>query len=416
MAAKKIKIVLGVVAATACLSGAIWAGRYGSWAPKQHNARELAIVRRQRLYTEFDDLRRGKEPRASAGIAANPEIDSRPPLADEPPFPKLAITERVYRFGSMEVGEEKTHTFRVENRGEGPLLIARGPTQCTCTFSRLEKGSIAPGDFAEVKVTWKPTEFNDAFSKTALVYTNDPEAPQIDFAVVGRVVQKAELVPIAWNMGEITEESLTVPVGKIGSELNGNLKITSVEVGDPNVKVAYKPIPKSELTRGWLAGYEFTATAGKGIPWGRFRANVRIRTTADPDRPIDLTLDAVRTGDMRFLPPLGAGRWSLNKTLLNLGIFAHEQGRKVALPAVVPAMKGSFRLEKVESDVNFLKISVEPDPTISADNRQGVRFVVEVPPGSSPLSRPTMAPVRVTLRTNHPALSQIGFDVAFVSK
>jgi hypothetical protein len=116
------------------------------------------------------------------------------------------------------------------------------------------------------------------------------------------------------------------------------------------------------------------------------------------------------------VPIVGAATWSLNKTLLNLGIFGHEQGRKVALPALVSAMKGGFRLEKVESDVNFLKISVEPDRTLSAENRQGIRFVVEVPPGSPPVTRPTLTPIHVALRTNHPTLSQIGFDVAFVSQ
>jgi hypothetical protein len=79
-------------------------------------------------------------------------------------------------------------------------------------------------------------------------------------------------------------------------------------------------------------------------------------------------------------------------------------------------MKGDFRLASVESDVNFLKISVEPDPKSNTDGRQGVRFVVEVVPGSAPLARPTSAPVHVTLKTNHPALSEIGFDIAFVSR
>jgi hypothetical protein len=70
----------------------------------------------------------------------------------------------------------------------------------------------------------------------------------------------------------------------------------------------------------------------------------------------------------------------------------------------------------VESAVSFLKISVEPDPKIGSNDRQGVRIVVEVPPGSPPLTRPVWAPVRVTLKTNHPTLSEIGFDLAFVSR
>jgi hypothetical protein len=415
-----LRIVVGVVAATICLSGAIWVGRFGPWTTKQQTARELAIVRRQRTYTEFEDLRTGREPRDSVGIAADPLIDPRPPIADKPPFPKLAVEERIYRFGTMEVGEEKTHTFRVENKGAGPLLIGRGPTQCKCTISRLTQGTVPPGGFAEVKVSWKPVEFEQSFAKTAMVYTNDPEAPEIDFAVLGRVVPKVEVQPLAWNIGEITKENNGTTLGKIGSPLNADFKIATIETADPNLKISYKPLAKPDLNRaGWSAGYEFTAAVGQGIPWGRYRSKARIRTTADPDHPVDVDVTAVRTGDIRFLPPVpivGSATWSLSKTLLNLGIFGHEQGRKVAVPALVSAMKGDFRLASVESDVNFLKISVEPDPKSSTDGRQGVRFVVEVVPGSAPLARPTSAPVHVTLKTNHPALSEIGFDIAFVSR
>jgi hypothetical protein len=420
MRAFKVRIVLGAVAAVVALSGSIWLGRYAPWAPKQPSARELALVRRLRTYNEMEDLRKGREPKDSVGIASDPMIDPRPPIADKPPFPKLAIQERVYRFGTMEVNEERTHTFRVENRGQGPLLLGRGPTQCKCTISRVSQGTIPPGGFAEVELRWKPLEFEQSFAKTAIIYANDPEAPEIDFAVVGRVVPKVEVLPLAWNAGEITEDHDGNAVGKIGSPLDATLKIATVESADPNLKIAYKAMAKPELTRaGWSAGYVFTATVGKGIPWGRFRSKARIRTTSDPDHPIDVDVTAVRSGDIRFLPPIaivGGGTWSSTKTLLNLGIFGHEQGSKVALPALVSAMKGNFRVLGVESNVNFLKISVEPDPKIGSSERQGVRIVVEVPPGSPPLTRPMWSPVRVTLKTNHPALSEIGFDLAFVSR
>jgi hypothetical protein len=79
-------------------------------------------------------------------------------------------------------------------------------------------------------------------------------------------------------------------------------------------------------------------------------------------------------------------------------------------------MKGSFQIVGVESEVAFVKISVEPDPKIGGNDRQGVRIVVEVPPGSTPLTRPVSAPVHVTLKTNHPALPEIGFDLALISQ
>jgi hypothetical protein len=414
---RTVRIVLGVVVATICLSGAIWLGRYTSLAEK---SKESTLVRKERTLNEFEDLRAGRTPRDSVGIASDPNIDPRPPLADSPPFPTAAIQERVYRFGTMEVGDERKHAFRIENRGQGPLLVGRGPTQCKCTITKLSNGTIPPGGFAEVEIVWKPLEFTESFTKAAIIYTNDPEAPAIDFAVVGRVVPKVQVLPLSWNAGEIKEEHSGTAVGKIGSPLDASLKIATVEAGDPNLKITYKPLAKEQLTRaGWAAGYEFTASFGKGIAWGRFRSKARIRTTSDPDHPIDVDVMGVRSGEIHFLPPvpiIGGGTWSQNKTLLNLGIFGHDKGSKVALPALVSAMKGNFQMVGVESNVDFLKISLEPDPKIGDGDRRGFRFVVEVPPGSPPLSCPTWAPVRVTLKTNHPALSQIGFDLAFISR
>jgi hypothetical protein len=328
--------------------------------------------------------------------------------------------ERVYRFGTIQVGEEKSHKFRIENRGEGPLSIGRGPTQCKCTLSRLANGSIAPGGFAEVDVSWTPNEFEEAFSKMAKIYTSDPETPEIDFAVIGHVVPKVEARPLTWNLGEISEKETSKVVGKIGSPLNAKFSVATVGVTGPNVKITYKPLTKEELAAAhWSAGCEFTATVGKDLPWGRFKSKARIRATNDPEHPVDVDINAVRTGDLHFLPvmPLvGTGIWSSNRTLLNLGVFGHERGSKVVMPALVSSMKGNFQLLGVDSEVGFLKISAQPDPSIGDAERQGVRFLIEVPPGSPALSRPSFAPVHVTLRTNHPTLSKIGFDIAFVSE
>jgi hypothetical protein len=412
-------IVVGVVTATAVLSGAIWLGRYAPWVEKTKPS-DSVILRRTRTLHEMEDLRAGREPTDSVGIATDPTIDRRPPLAEQAPFPKLAIQERVYQFGTMEVNEERKHAFRVENRGESPLLISRGPTQCKCTISSLSQRSIPPGGFAEVELRWKPLEFEEAFHKTAMIWTNDPEAPEIDFVIAGHVVPKVELLPLSWNAGEVTDEHGGTAVAKIGSPLDANLKIASIQPDDPNLKVTYRPLAKPELSRaGWSSGFELTAAVGKEIPWGRYRSHARIRTTLEPDRPIDVDVSAVRTGALRFLPPVpivGRGSWSSSKTLLNLGDCRHEQGSKIALPALISAMKGPFRLEGVESSLSFLKVSVEPDPTINTDGRQGIRFVLELPPGSPPLTCTASAPVRVTLKTNHPTLSQIGVDLAFVSR
>ena len=412
------KIAFGVLTTAVVASGAIWLARYSPWTKKETPAKELTVVRKQKIYNEMEDLRAGREPRESAGIASDPTIDPRPKIAEEPPFPKLAIEERVYQFGKMEVDEEKKHSFRIQNKGKGPLQIGRGPTTCTCTISKLQNGTIAPGGFADVELRWKPTKGDPKFHKTALVWTSDPEFREVAFEIAGEVVPKIEVVPPALNAGEVTEEHGAAATGLIGSQLDKNLKIVAVEPADANLTVSYKPLAKSELDRRqWTAGYEVTATVGQGIPWGHYRSLARIRTA---NTIINLEVTAVRTGTIRFLQPVpivgSPALWSASKSMLNLGIFRHEQGRKIAIPALVSSMKGELRLASVESNVDFLKIQVEPDPGIQTGNRQGIRFVLEVPPGSPPVAFPSWAPAHVKVRTNHPTLSEINFDVALISQ
>ncbi len=104
---------------------------------------------------------------------------------------------------------------------------------------------------------------------------------------------------------------------------------------------------------------------------GAVSSKARIRTTSDPEHPIDVDVAAVRSGDIRFLPPIpivGGGIWSSTSTLLNLGIFEHKQGSKVVMPALVSAMKGNFQVLGVESEVDFLKISDKRDRKIGRTN------------------------------------------------
>jgi hypothetical protein len=418
-AMKAVGILLGVVTATGVLSGAIWLERYAPWISKDHST-ESVLVRRMRTLNEMEDLRAGRTPKDSVGIANDPTIDKRPPVAETAPFPKASIVERVYRFDKMEVNEEKTHTFRIENKGESPLLIARGPTQCKCTISKISQGSIPPGGSADVELRWTPREPASKFSKAALIWTSDPKLPEINFAVVGRVYAPFEAAPQALNAGEVTPEQVGTAVGAVGSPLNANFKILSVEPSDPYLKVTYRAMTDGELAHAdWSSGYQLTATVDRGIPWGRYRSQVRVRTSLDPDRPITIEVTALRSGEIRFLqalPIVGSGYWFADRTLLNLGTFSHQRGSKVALPALITSMNGEFQVLGVESEVNFLKVSVERGAQPPSGERQELRFVVEVPPGSPPLARPHQTPVHITIRTNHPSLGEVGFDVAFVSQ
>jgi hypothetical protein len=409
-------IGLGSVVAFAAIATSVWSARYAPWADGRRAAPEPLVAQ---LEARKEGAARwaGVTPDPGASGAQNPDpsVDARPPLADDAPLPRAVVGERGYEFGSMGIGERKSHTFRIDNQGEGPLLIGRGPTECKCTISKLTNREVPPGRSAEVEIAWTPREPESRFEKSAIIWTNDPRLPEIRFRVAGKVAPPLTVAPLAWHAGSVAEDHDGKATGIVAADLHADFKIASVEHADPNVTVSYKPMSASALKRaGKVAGYEFTATVGKGIPIGNFRSWVRIVTTLEPKTPIDIELTAVRQGPIRFLTA-GNARWSSEKSLLNLGRFRHEDGIKTELSAYVYDMRGKFQLLGAKSTDSFVKVSLEPSPESATGEQQGIRFVFEVPPGSPPVNYFTQKPVHVTVQTNHPSLKTIDFDLQFVS-
>src|SRR5580704_16616802 len=267
------KLAFGMVVSIVCASAAIWAARFAPWVERSAAAPN-PLVNRLREMKEGAARRAGKTLEAGGGEARNPDpaVDVRPPIADQGPFPLAATGERAYQFGHMRIGERRTHHFRIENKGQAPLLIAKGPTECKCTISNLMTHEVAPGGFADVEVAWTPRESEPTFEKAAVVWTNDPNLSEIRFRIAGKVGRAVAVSPTAWHAGIVAEDQDGKAVGLVVSEVDAAFKILSVEPSDLHVRVSYKPMTSSSLDRvKMLADYEFTATVGKGIPIGNFR-------------------------------------------------------------------------------------------------------------------------------------------------
>jgi hypothetical protein len=415
-----LNTAIGTVLGLLCVSTGIWSARYAPWVERPHSPPDPVVMRMLEMKSGAA-RRAGIKPEAGEGtqLALDPAVEARPPVASHAPFPKAMVDESIFEFGHMEPNETKRHHFRVENKGQAPLFIAKGPTECKCTISNLTTREVAPGGFADVEVAWTPHESERTFEKAALIWTNDPNLSEIRFRIAGKVGRAVAVSPTAWHAGIVAEDLDGKAVGLVVSEVDAAFKILAVEPSDPNIKVSYKPMTSSTLDRvKMLAGYEFTATVEKGIPIGNFRSRLRITTSLYPKTPIDVDLTAVRPGPIHFLPPVpivGNARWNSEKAVLNLGRFRHEIGSKTALPAFIFDMKGKFAMLGVKSSDSFVKVSLEPNPANGSTDQQGIRFVFEVPPGSPPVNYFTRKPAHVTVQTNHPTLKNLDFDLEFVS-
>lgn len=78
-------------------------------------------------------------------------------------------------------------TFRYVNVGDAPLHITAARTSCGCTLPHYTREDVAPGDTAEVTVSYDPTGRPGRFSKNVYVETNTDPA-RTTLAVSGVVI------------------------------------------------------------------------------------------------------------------------------------------------------------------------------------------------------------------------------------
>ncbi len=65
-----------------------------------------------------------------------------------------------------------THTFKISNKGDMPLVITRVIASCGCTTPNWTKEPIAPGGTGEINITFNPKGRPGPFAKTISVYSN----------------------------------------------------------------------------------------------------------------------------------------------------------------------------------------------------------------------------------------------------
>jgi hypothetical protein len=216
----------------------------------------------------------------------------RPKVAVKPPFPKAVVPARSFDLGSVDVGEERKHAFRIENKGEGRLILA---SEFGTQGRPLWHREVPPGGSTELELSLRSLESSPTFAKRTTVWTNDPKMPEIQFELVGRVLADFRVEPRdEWRV-RITGDQDGKVTGKIGSEREESFRIVSVETDNRLVTVDYRPLNAEELHQAQLkSGYAFNVTVSKEIPEGVFHTELKIHTTLKNGETISVGLTALQ--------------------------------------------------------------------------------------------------------------------------
>lgn len=361
----------------------------------------------------------------SPDLAAGPSFGSDLPkpnsasTVSEAPSPRVEAAEPNYDFGTMQRGATKSHEFVVKNAGNAPLQLEMGPTSCKCTLSDADSGPIAPGESANVNLTWVAKVNAGPFRQTATVLTNDPRRPRLELSVEGEVTDVAGMEPREFLIGKVgagdktetsiylgayddeeLEVSATMAEGTRNPELY-QVKVVPVDAADAPIKAATSAV-------------RIDVTAGPGLPLGALTEWVNIETSLEAAPVVLAPIIGAVEGDISIH---GRG-WNRELGVLNFGNVPSGEG---AVAKLLVSFKGEHAADAAaevkEVDPEWLIAEIgEPRPV--GESKTHIPLTIRIPPGRTPVIRnesgQSDGDARVVLKTEHPDTPEIDVRVRFI--
>lgn len=121
----------------------------------------------------------------SVGLMAQSSVSSEGPQSG----PKITFQETEHNFGDINQGDKVEHVFTFENVGSEPLILSNVTTTCGCTASDWPREPLAPGETANIKVTFNSAGKMGRQNKVVTIYSNAVNA-QERVKMIGNVLPK----------------------------------------------------------------------------------------------------------------------------------------------------------------------------------------------------------------------------------
>ena len=349
------------------------------------------------------------------------------PISETGPWPKAVVPEDEHNFDVMTVGAQKSHKFVIKNEGDVPLQYKLIGTSCSCTVSDMESKKvyeIPVGEQREIELTWKPREFDDQFSKTAEIYTNDPERQIVTFSVVGRVEEILSSNPVeGWPLQDIDRNNPVTLTGEIYSSILEEIAIEKIDVSKEWLKVTSEPFSKTDLE-------EFNAKCGHKIKVvfdpadlnvGKIAELVTVHTKVDEAKEIPFAITGNFLGPITARPyrPEGtkAMRYHPEFLHIDIGQFPASKGGKGWYKLIIADMPEGLEFEatEIEPSLGNVKVTVKRQASPPQSKHQFAIVEFEVLPGVTTGTYQKKNSVKIKVKTNHPKAKELKFYLEFIA-
>jgi hypothetical protein len=285
---------------------------------------------------------------------------------------------------------------------------------------QFSKSPVPPDESAEATITWKATSMGQ-FRHTANVMTNDPSRPEIQFSIVGKVMNSFRVSPEEIVFSGASATNSTTAEMRIYSYRGQEVEVTGhkflVEETADKFEIRVEPLTAEQLkedpdAKGGVAVFISTKP---GLTVGPFAQKLELTLNLPGNPVVDVSIQGTVVSDVQVIGD--SDGWDSEKGMLNLGMISRREGRKVDLKLQARGshakdFKPSVRSVKPDQ----LKISFGERREQFRGNVVQVPMTVEIPLGSRPalhLGNTQGEVGEILIDTGHPEAKTLRIPVRF---
>lgn len=227
--------------------------------------------------------------------ASKPADPAKKPTASGP-RPIIEIPKMRHDFGDVYEREKFEYTFAVKNKGKADLVISEVKPGCGCTVANFDK-VIAPGQEGKIELVLDGTRVHGEFSKTAQVFSNDPDHPELTLTIAGKKVAFLSVVPdgVIYLQGryeEVVEKEVTIS----SNEKLPDFKVVGVTSDiDDKISYEYKPgLKKGE--------YVLKVKKNPELPMSSSYGTITVKTNSTNAPDTKLQVQVMTKGNITVSP------------------------------------------------------------------------------------------------------------------
>lgn len=346
------------------------------------------------------------------------QLDTNPfDLTAPGPKPKLVIDELHHRFGTMILGSEKSHDFVFKNEGEGSMRLAKGRVMCKCTIPIVPDQEIKPGESINIKLTWTPIDSSKDFSKEAVIWTNDPGSPKITLSITGEVYDDPMAYPSEFSLGDVPYNKEYEGEINVLSSTSTEMQVGGIEVSHPEwMSVTWAPSDVPKLIASGLrsptplSGFVVKLKIAPNGSVGPFNGWIKVKSNLKEDaKTINVT--GVRTGPIS----IHGQDYQAALSMVDLRRFKSTEGKAIKLFVYLEPFEEDLQILEAISESKGLTATLHKESKSTGSTKDFYTLTVQAATGLRPGTVYTYEiPDHLTLKTNHPQVPEIRFNVRYV--